>query len=81
MIGHSVLKKISVVVCIVLCSIALLSYHPWDVGFFHGMSQEPVHNAVGYVGAYVADFFLNTIGYMIYVVLAWYSLWVLYYDR
>lgn len=67
--------------CIVLCSIALLSYHPQDVGFFHGMSQEPVHNAVGYVGAYVADFFLNTIGYMIYVVLAWYSLWVLYYDR
>lgn len=46
--------------------IALMSYHHSDPGWSH-VSSEFVQNAMGKVGAWLADFFLYIFGYLAYV--------------
>tara|TARA_R100000306_G_scaffold60810_2_gene61865 strand:+ start:119595 stop:121916 length:2322 start_codon:yes stop_codon:yes gene_type:complete len=47
--------------------IALLSYSPDDPGFTTTGTGEPVQNAVGNMGAWLADILLHMLGYFAYV--------------
>nr|WP_083264559.1 DNA translocase FtsK [Pseudohongiella acticola] len=47
--------------------VALLSYSPQDPGFTTTGSGEPVNNAIGHMGAWLADVLLHMFGYFAYI--------------
>ncbi|HET7308043.1 MAG TPA: DNA translocase FtsK 4TM domain-containing protein [Gammaproteobacteria bacterium] len=67
----------------VLLLIALATYSPADPGFSHSGSGAPVHNAIGEVGAWIADLLLLVFGYPAYLfpVLVAYSGWLVFRRR
>jgi S-DNA-T family DNA segregation ATPase FtsK/SpoIIIE len=64
----------------VLLLIALATYSPLDPGFSHSGSGAAVHNAIGEVGAWIADVLLLIFGYPAYLfpVLLAYSGWIVF---
>ncbi|HET7588517.1 MAG TPA: DNA translocase FtsK 4TM domain-containing protein [Gammaproteobacteria bacterium] len=66
-----------------LLLIALATYSSGDPGFSHSGSGAPVHNAIGRVGAWVADLLLLVFGYPAYLfpVLVAYSGWLVFRRR
>ncbi len=48
--------------------ISLLSYHPQDSGPFSASDNDVIHNFGGSSGAFIADVFFNTIGYLSYLI-------------
>ncbi|HET6725767.1 MAG TPA: DNA translocase FtsK 4TM domain-containing protein [Gammaproteobacteria bacterium] len=67
----------------VLLLIALATYSPGDPGFSHSGSGAPIHNAIGEIGAWIADLLLLVFGYPAYLfpVLVAYSGWLLFRRR
>jgi S-DNA-T family DNA segregation ATPase FtsK/SpoIIIE len=67
----------------VLLLIALATYASGDPGFNHSGSGAAVHNAIGRVGAWVADLLFVVFGYPAYLfpVLVAYSGWLLFRRR
>ena len=67
-----------------LLAVALVTYSPRDPGFsYSGESADQVHNAIGPVGAWLADFLYFLIGtpaYLLVALLAW-SGWLIFRDR
>ncbi len=59
---------------------ALVSYHRADPGWSHYISQQPIQNVTGRVGAWFADITLYMVGYLAYgiPVLLSYLSWVFY---
>tara|TARA_R100001039_G_C1854550_1_gene116697 strand:+ start:11680 stop:14007 length:2328 start_codon:yes stop_codon:yes gene_type:complete len=47
--------------------VALLSYSPQDPGFTTTGSGDPVENAIGHMGAWLADVLLHMFGYFAYI--------------
>ena len=45
----------------VVCGLSLISYHKWDPAW-NTASSTPVHNWLGVVGAWIADFLLQMLG-------------------
>lgn len=66
-----------------LLLIALATYAPGDPGFSHSGSGAAVHNAIGRVGAWIADLLLLVFGYPAYLfpVLVAYSGWLIFRRR
>lgn len=51
----------------VVLLVALLSYSPQDPGFTTTGSGDPVENAIGHMGAWLADVLLHMFGYFAYI--------------
>ena len=45
------------------CALSLFSYHQWDASW-NTVSNVPIHNWLGYIGAWIADFLLQMLGLM-----------------
>ena len=55
-----------VAVCLYLC-FALFSFDPGDPGWTYTGTEEEVNNLVGLTGAWIADVFLFTFGYLAFI--------------
>lgn len=69
-LSHRIMREgalISAFLLGVVLLVALLSYSPQDPGFTTTGSGAPVENAIGHMGAWLADVLLHMFGYFAYI--------------
>ena len=74
---------IALVACCLYLCFALFSFDPGDPGWTYTGSEEEVNNLVGLTGAWIADVFLFTFGYLAFIfpMMLGFQAWLMFRDE